>query len=195
MKQTLTCAVVVQVRFMWDHMEIYSLMAFVPGQNCVIERLGGTLHWVLGGLGASLFTVSRTVVSQRNLLKILLLYPAPTVSLKQRWPHGCCYAMVISIPHLQGLLLQMGSWAPACLQHFFGACLKPALCLCCQESFMKKRHECILPEHHIWVKVNQMYFECKFTRTGEQCKNWYWYLNQWFWCIEEKWSTKLFISL
>lgn len=33
---------------------------------------------------------------------------------------------VILIPDLQGLLLQMGSWAPACLQHILGACLKTA---------------------------------------------------------------------
>lgn len=42
-------------------MEIYSLMTFMPGPNHVIERLGETLHQVMGGLGASLFTVLRTV--------------------------------------------------------------------------------------------------------------------------------------
>lgn len=66
---------------------------------------------------------------------LLLLFPwsrADPMAVVMQW--------VILIPCLQGLLLQMGSWTPAYLQVLLGACLKPpALYLCCQEGFMKKR--------------------------------------------------------
>lgn len=164
----------------------------MPGQNC---QAGGDPSLGCGGLGASLFPVLSTMNSSEVPFGNPTLVFPPTVSLKQSWPHGCCYTMDDPNSPPAGLAAPNGLLSSCLLTAHFRSISETSLVSVARKALWKRDYKCKLPEPHIWVKVNQMYFQCKFTGIGEQCKNWYWYLNRWFWYYEDKWLTKLFVSL
>lgn len=112
MKQKLKCAVVVQA------MEIYSLMTFMPGQNCVIESLGGDSSWGCGGFGCFTLHCLRTVDTSE--------VPAGNPTLVF---HSCCFLEAELTPMAvvtQWVILNSRPAGLAALNGLLGSCLLTA---------------------------------------------------------------------